>query len=162
MNQVIGGWRVTGLVSFHTGNPLNISDAGDYNVNYDVSAFGTLAPGAKMPASGLQFDSNGLPSIFANPNAVNGFVGVGPGVTGTRGILRGPSFFDTDTSLTKAFTFKEHHTINFRAEAFNLFNNVNFGAPNLSLASPTNFGEITSYATGAAPRVMQMALRYQF
>jgi hypothetical protein len=162
VNQVIGGWRVTGLVSFHTGNPLNISDAGDFNVNYDVSAFGILAPGAKMPGSGLQIDSNGLPSIFANPDAVNDFVGAGPGVTGTRGILRGPGFFDTDTAVTKAFTFKEHHTINFRAEAFNLFNNVNFGTPNVSLASPTNFGEITSYATGAAPRVMQMALRYQF
>ncbi len=160
--QVIGGWRVTGLVTYHSGTPLTISDAGDYNVNYDISAYAILAPGARMPANGVQFDSNGIPSIFANPSAVNSFVGAGPGVVGTRGILRGPGFFDTDMAASKGFSLREHWILTFRAEAFNAFNNVEWGPPNLSLATPTTFGEITSYAYGAAPRVMQMALRFQF
>lgn len=163
VNELIGGWMATGLVTFHTGTPLTISDAGDYNVNYDISAFGILAPGAAMPANSLQFDSNGIPSIFANPSAVNSFVGAGPGVVGTRGILRGPHFFDTDMALSKSFRMPwEKQTLSFRAEAFNLFNNVEWGVPNLSLANPATFGEITAYAYGAAPRVMQMALRYTF
>jgi Carboxypeptidase regulatory-like domain len=162
-NEVIGGWRVTGLVTYHSGTPLTINDLGDYNVNYDISAYAILAPGARMPANGFQFDSNGIPSIFANPNAVNSFVGAGPDVVGTRGILRGPGFFDTDTAVSKSFSLKEQRwLITFRAEAFNVFNNVEWGPPNLSLATPTTFGEITSYAYGAAPRVMQMALRFAF
>ncbi len=163
VNQFVGGWLVSGLATFRTGTPLTVSDAGDYNVNYDVSAYGILAPGAKLPTNGLTFDSNGIPSIFSNPSAVNSFVGAGPGVVGTRGILRGPHFFDTDLAVSKSFALPwEGQRITFRAEAFNAFNNVEFGLPNLSLATPTTFGEITGYAYGAAPRVMQMALRYQF
>ena len=163
MNQAIGGWRVTGLLTFRTGVPLTVSDSGDYNVNYDISAFGILAPGAKLPANGLTIDSNGNPSIFANPTAVGSFDGAGPGTVGTRGILRGPHFFDTDLALSKAFSLPwEHMRLTFRVEAFNLFNNVEFGTPNLSLTSAPTFGEITSYATGAAPRVLQMALRFEF
>ena len=130
MNEIIGGWQVSGLMSYHSGTPLTVSDAGDYNVNYDVSAYGILAPGATLPSNGFQFDSRGIPSIFANPNAVNSFVGAGPGVVGTRGIVRGPHFFNTDLAVSKAFRLPwEHQSVSFRAEAFNLFNNVEFGVP---------------------------------
>ncbi|HTA45983.1 MAG TPA: TonB-dependent receptor [Bryobacteraceae bacterium] len=163
VNELIGGWQVSGLVSFHTGTPLTVSDAGDYNVNYDVSAYALLAPGVALPSNGFRFDSNGIPSIFSNPNAVSSFVGAGPGVVGTRGILRSPHFFNTDLAVSKAFQMPwEHQSLTFRAEAFNAFNNVEWGIPNLSMASPTTFGEITGYAFGAAPRVLQMALRYTF
>jgi hypothetical protein len=66
-------------------------------------------------------------------------------------------------ALSKYFRLHgENHRLQVRAEAFNAFNNVNFGTPTLNIASPTTFGEITAYATGAAPRVMQFALRYEF
>ncbi len=164
-NQIVGGWQVTTLVTFHSGNPLTCSDAGDYNVNYEYSSFCQLAPGASNPASHLGFDVNGIPSIFANPNVVNNFVGSNPGVVGIRGSIQGPHFFDTDMAASKAFTLPwESIKLNFRAEAFNVFNNVEWGlsSSSLSLANPTTFGEITGYATGAAPRVMQFALRVEF
>jgi hypothetical protein len=162
-NQIIGGWQATALLTFHSGTPLTCTDGGDYNVNYDNSAYCVLGPGATLPATKLGFDSNGIPSIFANPTAVNSFVGSDPGVVGTRGILRGPHFFDTDMALSKSFTLPwEHMRVSLRGEAFNVFNNVEWGAPSLSLANPTTFGEITGYATGAAPRVMQFALRLEF
>ncbi len=163
LNQIIGGWQATTLVTFHSGNPLTVSDAGDYNVNYDNSAFGILAPGASLPASKLGFDVNGIPSIFANPSASNSFVGSNPGTVGSRGILTGPHFFDCDIAVSKTFTLPwEKVKLSFRAEAFNAFNNVEWGTPSLSLANPTTFGEITTYASNAAPRVMQMALRLSF
>jgi len=162
-NQIIGGWQASTLVTFHSGNPLTVSDAGAYNVNYDYSAFGILAPGASLPASKLGFDNNGIPSIFANPTAVNSFVGSNPGTVGARGILTGPHYFNTDIALSKSFTLPwEKVKLSFRAEAFNAFNNVEWGTPSTSLANPTTFGEITGYATGAAPRVMQLALRLSF
>jgi Carboxypeptidase regulatory-like domain len=163
VNQIIGGWQATTLVTFHSGNPLTVSDAGAYNVNYDYSAYGILAPGASLPASKLGFDSNGIPSIFANPTAANSFVGSNPGTVGSRGILTGPHYFNTDIAVSKTFTLPwEKVKLSFRAEAFNAFNNVEWGTPSTSLATATTFGEITGYATGAAPRVMQMALRLSF
>jgi len=163
LNQIVGGWQVTSLLSYHSGNPMNVTDSGVYNVNYLYSALGILAPGAKLPSNGLTFDQNGIPSIFANTSVVNSFVGSYPGQVGSRGILRNPGFFNTDMALSKMFRlFGENHRLQVRAEAFNVLNNVNFGNPNLSTASPTTFGEITGYATGAAPRVMQFAMRYEF
>ncbi|MDE3195346.1 MAG: hypothetical protein KGN84_03315, partial [Acidobacteriota bacterium] len=163
LDYAVGGWEATTLVSFRSGTPLTVSGAGVYNVNYDVSAFGVLAPGATPPANGFRFDTNGIPSLFANPNAVNSYVASGPGVVGTRGILRGLAFFNTDLAVSKSFPLPwEHMRLGLRGEAFNVLNAVNFGAPGLSLANPTTFGEITSYAPGGAPRVMQFALRLEF
>jgi len=163
VNQIIGGWQATALVTFHSGNPLTCTDSGDYNVNYETSSFCQIAPGASLPATRLGFDNSGIPSIFANPNVVSDFVGSNPGVVGARGELRGPHFFDTDMAASKTFTLPwEGVKLSFRAEAFNVFNNVEWGTPATSIQSPTTFGEITGYATGAAPRVMQFALRVEF
>lgn len=164
LNQIVGGWQATTLVSFRTGNPVTISGGSVYNVNYDSSAFGILQPGlTKLPSNGLTFDSNGIPSIFSNPNASNNFVAAGPGVVGTRGILRGPAFFNADVAASKTFTLPwEHVRLSLRGEAFNVINAVNFGNPSLSLGSATTFGEISGYASGGAPRVMQFALRLEF
>jgi hypothetical protein len=66
-------------------------------------------------------------------------------------------------AVSKAFTLPwENIKVNFRAEAFNIFNNVEWGTPSTSLANSATFGEITGYAAGAAPRVMQFALRVEF
>ncbi len=166
LDQIVGGWQVSTLVSFHSGTPLNIGDGGVYNVNYEYSAFTILRPGSTLPTNGFTFDQNGIPSLFSNTSAVNSFVGQYPGTVGTRGIIRGPHFVNTDMSASKSFRLpREGMRLALRAEAFNAFNHVNFAAPsttNLSLAAPTTFGEITSYASGAAPRVMQFALRFEF
>jgi len=156
-------------VTMRSGTPLNVSNGGIYSTNYLSAAYGILKPGATMPAT-ARFDQNGIPSLFANTNAVNSFVGEYPGTTGTRGILRGPAFYNTDISVAKTFKLPfEGHSLQFRAEAFNAFNNVNFltNAPNgattgnvqNSLASPSVFGEL---GTAAEARVMQFALRYRF
>jgi hypothetical protein len=160
LDYAIGGWQAATLVSYHSGTPITISDAGVYNVNYEYSAFAILRPGTAMPASGLTFDQSGAPSIFSNTSVYNDFVGQYPGTVGTRGIVRGPKFFDTDLSISKSFRIKESHRVTVRGEAFNAFNNVSFSNPSPSIASPTTFGEIGSTSNPA--RVMQFALRYEF
>jgi hypothetical protein len=159
LDYAIGGWTVTTLFSFHTGNPLNVSDAGVYNVNYLYSALGILRPGSTMPVNGFTADQNGIPSIFANTSAVNSFVGGYPGQVGTRGILRGLKTLNDDMAIFKSFRIKEGMRFTVRAEAFNSTNRVNFGNPALSLASPTTFGEL---ATPTTARVMQFAGRFDF
>jgi hypothetical protein len=93
-----------------------------------------------------------------------------PGIVGNRGILRGPHFSNADLAISKAFRLpKEGYRLQLRGEAYNLLNHENFGNPlvtttttGVSIASPTTFGEITSTATGTAPRVLQLALRFEF
>ena len=164
----LGGWQISGLTSFHTGAPLTITDSGVYNTNYDYSSFAIVSPGTKMPANGPTVDQNGIQSLFSNTSAVNDFVASLPGTVGTRGILRGFHYFDTDLAISKYFPIKERYRIQLRAEAFNAFNTVNFnsGALNLNIASPTNFGELSFSSSSNPPalaaRVMQFAARFEF
>lgn len=61
----------------------------------------------------------------------------------------------------KRFVIKEHKTLAFRAEAYNLFNNVDFANPSVTLSgSKVAFGRISSVVNN--PRILQLALRFDF
>src|SRR5207245_5973214 len=47
-----------------------------------------------------------------------------------RSSIRGPALFNVDTSLFKRIPIRESVTLQFRAEAFNVFNRTNLGLPN--------------------------------
>ncbi len=163
LDYAVGGWQVSTLYSFRTGLPQTCSDSGVYNVNYDISAYCIVRPGSPLPANGFTFDNTGVPSIFANPSAVNSVVAGYPGQVGTRGMFRGLKMWNDDMAVSKFFRLhKETMHLQVRAEAYNLLNHENFGNPALNMASPTTFGEITSTLTGTAARVMQFAARFEF
>lgn len=180
VDAIIGGWQVSTLFTFHTGNPVSCTASGIYNSNYLNSSLCILAPGViNTPQSHLQFDNLGFPSLFGNVNAGNNFVPAYAGVVGYRGILRGLDSWNDDMSVSKAFRVREGKQLTFRVEAYNLTNRVNFAnssATNLAISpipgltstgsyaafGSSTFGEITSSATGTAPRVLQMALRFTF
>ncbi len=92
INQIIGGWQATTLVTFHSGNPLTLAETGDYNVNYQTSSFAILSPGAALPATHLGFDSSGIPSIFANTSAASAFVWLESGNSGNARYLLWTAF----------------------------------------------------------------------
>src|SRR6185436_10522386 len=125
-NQLVGGWQVSSLVKYRSGLPMNITNGGVYPTNYLSAALAVLRPGAAMPESGVGYDQTGNPSLFRNTAAYQSFMGQYPGTVGTRGIVRGPQFFNMDLSLSKTFLLKERQRIQFRAEAFNALNKVNF------------------------------------
>ena len=183
-DQIIGGWQVSTLYAFHTGQPLACSGSGMYNTNYDYSSLCVLAPGVgSVPANGLTFDQLGIPSLFSNTSAGNSFVPAASGEVGTRGIIRGLNFWNTDIAVSKFFKLpRENMRLQFRAEAYNVFNHENFANPstgtntNLSIVQQpgltttgtyaaygsATFGEITATNTASAPRVLQLALRFEF
>ncbi len=75
LDEAIGGWQVSTLFTFHTGNPLTCSASNQYNTNYDNSSYCILAPGVgSVPASTLQFDQTHVPSIFGNTSIGSDFV----------------------------------------------------------------------------------------
>ncbi len=78
-----------------------------------------------------------------------------------RNSLRGPGFFQSDIAIAKNVTITERVSVQFRADAFNIFNRVNLANPNTSVDAPTG-GAITSLALGAIPREMQFSLRVSF
>jgi hypothetical protein len=180
VDGIIGGWQASTLFTFHSGNPINCTASGIYNTNYLNSSLCILAPWVtKVPESHLQFDNLGFPSLFANVSAGNDFVPGYSGQVGYRGILRGLHYWNDDMSVSKVFKIRENKQISFRVEAYNLTNTVTFAnssSTNLAIAQvagktsagttsafgSTTFGEITKTSSSAAPRVLQMALRFTF
>lgn len=160
LNQVVGGWQLSMLGSYRTGTPLTLSNAGLYPTNYLNSALAIYKPGAAQVPTGLYFNAKGNPSLVPDVTAVNSFEGQYPGQVGTRGILRGVGFVNTDMALSKFFKLPwEKHTLQLRVETFNTFNNVNFNTPGTSIQSPSTFGQFTAASDA---RVMQFALKYAF
>jgi hypothetical protein len=83
-----------------------------------------------------------------------------------RNLVRGPSLWQADVGINKNFRISERFSLDFRAQAFNLFNRAQFGNPN-SLFSSASFGRITTTvnngATGSGtPRQLQFALRLNY
>ena len=78
-----------------------------------------------------------------------------------RNTIQGPGLVRLDMGLTRTFRVRENHSVEFRAEAFNLPNHVIPADPNVSLNSG-NFGKILNYRAAYSPRVMQLALKYVF
>jgi hypothetical protein len=64
-----------------------------------------------------------------------------------------------DASLIKNTRIRESKSVEFRAEALNVFNQVNFAAPNTTPTS-TAFGQVTAQQN--VPRHLQLSLRFKF
>jgi len=155
VNQVIGGWAVSPILSFRTGWPLPVYGA------QDVS--GTFGRGARA-------DCNGLPSITKTPiqgigvqwftnteqftqPAAGTFGNCSPQLAG----LRSPHYTDVDMSVHKDFPISERFRLQFRTDFINTFNHVQFNAPNMGLGS--TMGQITG---AQPPRNIQLALKLYY
>ena len=107
-----------------------------------------------------------LPNVFAQNKSASqwlnpaAFVIPDMGTYGNMGAasIRGPKSIEIDMSLTRTFQIREHQSVQFRWEAFNVPNLVNLSNPNASLNSAL-FGTITS---ASDPRIMQAALKFVF
>ena len=94
---------------------------------------------------------------WLNPAA---FQAPAPGTYGTMPIntIVAPGRFNIDGGLTRSFSMRAGHELQFRAEVFNLLNRTQLGVPELRMNN-ANFGLIT---TAGDPRIMQLALKYAF
>jgi len=97
---------------------------------------------------------------------------------GTAGLylpgLRGPGYWNLDSSLSKQFHISEARYFEFRWEVYNALNHQNLGLPNTNFCLPPgpdgltdsvhqagcSFGKITNIQTD--PRSMQFSLRFVF
>jgi hypothetical protein len=144
------GWQVSGIVRLISGSPLTILSGVDnaLSATADQRANQVLAS-AYHPDKSLDRYLN--TAAFAQPAT---------GAYGTSGVnsIRGPGRITIDMGLTRKFQVRENHSIEFRAEAFNVPNHLNPGNPTVILNN-SNFGRIQS---AGDPRIMQFALKYVF
>jgi hypothetical protein len=160
---VLGGWKVSSIVSWRSGLPINVS----LNANGINPANGQAYRFLQRNGGGLRPDRVGEANsgidpkdnrfAFLNVNAYRIQALNTPG-NAARNSAYGPRQFNTDFALRKEFKITERQAAEFRWESFNLFNTVNFSNPAATFGN-TNFGVITS---AGDPRVMQLAIRYQF
>jgi hypothetical protein len=160
MRAALSGWRLAGSFRALTGPWLNVVTGADVALNGQAA---TQRPNLK---AGL--DPYGDQSI----NPVNGgikwlnpaaFEQPAPGTFGNfpRNSLRGPGVKNTDLALSRSFRIATAHSMEVRAEAFNVFNWFQAGTPGLSLQNTATFGQITS-AVNNSPRIIQLAVKYAF
>jgi hypothetical protein len=160
-SRIIGGWRVSGIVTLESGTPLTITANGG-----PLAAPGnTQTADLVVPVQILQGINVGQPwfsaSSFAQPSGPV-FANLG------RGVLSGPGFFRLDLSLFKDVKINERFKLQLRGETFNFTNTPWFGNPSTSITSQT-FGYVTTtQATGTGVngigggRVVQLGVRLTF
>ena len=168
LGRAIGDWQVSALGVLQSGTAFTILDntAGAVYGNYPFENRAQLVGGVKPTSSGSMFSRvlNGYlnPAAFTSaplaPNAT------GPGDTdfGNSGVglVRGPGQRNLDMAFERTVALAESHTIHLRAELFNLTNTSNFNNPINNVSTGPAFGAITSMANN--PRIIQLALKYQF
>ena len=163
LNQLIGGWQWNGIVNAQTGFPITPM------VGFNSSGTGNNTV-LDVPDGNPNFKGSvisGTPEHWFDPRAYTMPVAGTFGNAG-RSSIRGPALFNVDTSLFKRIPIREGVTLQFRAEAFNVFNHTNFGLPNQVVfqGNTSNYsysssaGEITQTATTS--RQIQFALKLIF
>jgi hypothetical protein len=170
VNQIIGGWEVTGIFTARSGLPFSTTTTA-FPVGFNFNSPAGFNSGNVGALEGSIHDdpASGAIQFFANPQTV--FNPAKPldgairfphhGEIGNRNVFRGPGFWNIDTALIKTFQmpWSESHNLQLHWQTFNLFNHNSFGLPAVGITGAT-FGQITTSASAA--REMQFALRYNF
>lgn len=155
LNAVLGGWEVSGIYSFVSGQPLTLMVPGatlgnGFNTHPNLvgdPSSGTCSNGAPVGTADCWFNDQ---AFAAPPRYAFGNAGVG--------VIEGPADHILDTTLMKNFGVGGGRLLQFRWEMFNALNHVNLGNPVTTIGLKTT-GQILSAGT---PREMQFGLKFIF
>ncbi len=182
IGRVLGGWQVSGVLAFVSGNPFTVFLGYDLNADgiggdrpfiVDPSILGRSVDHPsrsqqQLPASpflpGPNFrDANGRPILPFTPGSENiGNLG--------RNAFRMDGTSNWDLAIFKHFKVLEDHQLTLRFEIFNAANHPQFSFPDSTVAQLRSgselrssiFGRVSSLRSGTFPRQIQFALRYTF
>jgi Carboxypeptidase regulatory-like domain len=165
LKYALSGWQITGITTLQSGIPANITFAAD-RANIGIAGLQRPNLVGAVPELNCSPNTAGTtpvaqrelincfdPSAFVLPDQFT-FGNAG------RNILRGPDYKNTDLAFMKTLPFGDAR-VQLRAEVFNLFNRANFGNPNTSFGAAA-FGRITTLATGATMRRIQLGAKLMF
>ncbi|HUQ32495.1 MAG TPA: TonB-dependent receptor [Pyrinomonadaceae bacterium] len=168
LNQLIGNWSLSGIVTYQSGLPFSVTDSTSGGI------FGTALGTARFLCSNAEaaYTTGALtdrlahylnPACFAT--ALPAANSAGAGATGwgntPRNAFRGPMQQNWDLSILKGFRISERQSLQFRTDFFNLFNHPVFRFPSsVNIGTPATFAQITETAVPA--RLIQFGLKYSF
>lgn len=164
VNKIIGGWKMSGILTEQSGFPLTFSSSGvgagnrpDPVPGVDPRIHGSrsnqLITGSCTSCTGTKGWFN--KAAFQQPVAYN-FGHIGRTYTN----VRGPGVQNLDASLEKN-TRVERFDLVLRAEFFNVTNTPHFSQPDTTVQD-TNFSYITSTIPSPPEREIQFAVKIQF
>ncbi|MDW5264682.1 MULTISPECIES: carboxypeptidase regulatory-like domain-containing protein [Acidobacteriaceae] len=162
-NRLTEQWSLSGTARFTTGFPVTLFD------NSDNSLLGTLGNGANnylldtpqhLPGT-LKINTNGRNGRPAFNAALFPEENLGQLGNAKRRIFYGPGIENFDMTLQKGLRLADTKSLEFRAEAFNVFNHAQFYGPASvdGQREDPSFGQIESAAT---PRLIQLAAKFSF
>jgi len=166
VNEVAGGWKITGTAMAYSGLPVTISGPNTTSVNNRASRanhyqhlkitnrtlnnwFGT-GPTVSNGCATAQAQANGC--------AYGPTIGEQFGSAGV-GTERAPGYEQVDLTAGKAFTIYHEQALEFRADFFNAFNIASYKNPDNGITD-SNFGQISDVRS--PQRQIQFSLHYNF
>ncbi|MHB1022686.1 MAG: TonB-dependent receptor [Acidobacteriaceae bacterium] len=159
MQNILGNWEVSGIVTMQSGSPFGIAGGGSNN-NSGAQQYGDRAD--VVPGQVAWTHRGNRQQWLTKYFNTAAFTTNAPGTFGTSGknIFVGPAVKSADLGLMKNWNIAENYQLQFRWEMFNALNHPSFGTP---VNNPTagNFGQITGIGA-IPPRVMQGALKLNF
>jgi len=164
LNGVVGGWTLSSVFRYSSGQPMGISSSnwyyamyatiaanvntnGDFSRKFDSNSFNPLDATA---ASNLYFDASSI------TNPTYGEFGTGPRALSQ---LRNFGTAREDVGILKNFKFSETKRLQFRFELFNVFNRHYFYGPDMNPSS-ASFGHV--YTAAGPQRIGQLGARFEW
>ncbi len=160
------GWQLAPILSFFTGNPIQLLDGGAGSTK-DISLSGQLQdrPEVMLPGAVYATPAGNDPPVWFNPAAFmcagsNSACTLSSGQFGNlgRNALYGPGQINWDMAITRSFPYRERWKLDTRADFFNIMNHANWSNPGTNITNGT-FGEVTGFGS---PRIIQMSLKLFF
>jgi hypothetical protein len=157
---LLGGWQISGLTLRETGIPFTVVNNGSPTGVGTLDNAGVangvgsgsypdlsgISPYSHVPAGGKNAKSFG--PLLLNPAAFIAPRGLTFGNAG-RNSLRNPSRWNWDTALLKQIPLPKERSLEFRAEAFNVFNNTQYRIYDPTLGNQAQ-NEVSCYGGNTA------------
>jgi len=150
--QSLGGWNISTVASFQSGQTLSLSASNNVTSSNRPNVVAGVSDQIANPSLSEWFNT----AAFSIPAAFT----YGDSSRTIPNVL-GPRLINVDFALYKDFPIREKVTIDLRGEAFNLANRPDFGNPATN-ASLSTFGTITSTLVNPLPRNIQLSMRVSF
>jgi Carboxypeptidase regulatory-like domain len=160
VNHLVGGWRMSNILRFASGNPFYFrSSFCNVPTQFAISCFPGLLPGANPWAQDKGDFDPSKPLLnraaFEQPESFDFSYGSGAHISN----LRGFGYKNHDFALSKDVRITEGVSFQFRAEFFNLWNNHRYNGFDTDINS-SSFGQWNG--SGTPPRNIQLAGRITF
>jgi hypothetical protein len=150
--KLLKGWQISSIGAFRTGQPFTLLACCDVNLDGNLSDRLNKTEGVRQVDQGrTRFIAPDDQFSLLAEAGQNGALG--------RNTFRAPGVAAVDLAVNKKFVFRERHTLELRAEFFNLFNRTHFGAPVHQLLFPS-FGQAVE--TRLPGLTAQFAVKYSF